>query len=196
MYSGNAFFNLLQEHEFREKRGRSCSPKNDSIEEHTDKKFKFDTQQFYKKINDMFPQFDEIAKNHIEFITNGTLIATEEKMHTIFNEIKTLNDIIRAKEMEWNRLIHLKMIKEEILTRLSRKRHALQLKESIANTRNQNVLSDLKELELYLSEQNHAPNPNNSSSHSSIQQIIENRANMKSEDLQRECNNTSRLHRY
>lgn len=142
----------------------------------------------------MFPKFDEIAKNHIEFITNGTLTATEEKMKSIFNEIHTLNDIIRTKEVEWNRLIHLKMIKEEIYTRLYRKRHVLQLKEAIINTRNQNVLSELKELELYLSEKNHVAFASNSS-HSSIQQIIENRANMKSEDLELESNSTSRLHR-
>lgn len=139
----------------------------------------------------MFPTFDGIAKNHIDFITSNTLTATENSMKTIFNEINTLNQILQTKEMEWNRILHLKIVKEEIYSRLCRKKQILEMNETLNKARNQNNLLELKELELYLSEKNSTSNPNNPS----IQQIIENRANMKSEDLEREKSNTSRLHR-
>lgn len=40
-------------------------------------------------------------------------------------EIQTLNEMIRAKEIEWNNMIHLKKVKEEILLRLTRKKHVM-----------------------------------------------------------------------
>lgn len=142
----------------------------------------------------MFPKFDEIATNHIDTMTNSTLTAIEEKMKNIINEIQTLNEIMHTKEMEWNRLLHLKTIKEEIYSRLSQKKRIVQLKENYTKAQSQNTLSELKELECYLSEKNTASSETNILS-SSIQQLIENRANMKAEDLEREKNNTSRLHR-
>lgn len=183
-----------------EKRARSSSPPilndNIDIEENINaqKKYRMESPQFYKKINEMFPKFDEISTNHIDTITNSSLNAAEDKMKNIFNEIQTLNEILHTKEMEWNRLLHLKMIKEEIYLRLAQKKHLLQLKENYKKTRSQNTLSELKELELYLSDKTAMTSETNLSS-TSIQQLIENRANMKAEDLELEKNNTSRLHR-
>ncbi|XP_037820287.1 uncharacterized protein LOC119609531 [Lucilia sericata] len=184
--------------EVPEKRARSSSPStlNESNEteiKNDEKKFRAKSPQFYKSINEMFPKFDKIATNHIDTIANTTLNAAEEKMKSLSNEIDTLNEILHTKELEWNRLLHLKMVKEEIYSRLSQKRHTLQLKESYTKKQGQNTLLELKELELYLSEKKaNSSEANNSSI--TIQKLIENRANMNAEDLEREKNNTSRLH--
>ncbi|XP_065360311.1 uncharacterized protein LOC135954165 [Calliphora vicina] len=181
-----------------QKRARSSSPSilNDSNEteiKQNEKKIRAKSPQFYKSINDMFPKFDKIATNHIDNIANTTLNATEEKMKCLSNEIDTLNEILQTKEMEWNRLLHLKMVKEEIYSRLSQKMQILQSKECYTKKPGQDTLLELKELEMYLSEKN----PNSYEvNHSSItiQKLIENRANMNAEDLEREKSNTSRLH--
>lgn len=112
-------------------------------------------------------------------------------MKSISQEIKTLNEILYTKETEWNRILHLKIVKEELYSRLSRKKYSIDMKETLSKSRRQNSVLELKELESYLSEKDPTPNSRNTS----IQQIIENRANMKSEDLKRERSSTSRLHR-
>ncbi|XP_075162994.1 uncharacterized protein LOC142235616 [Haematobia irritans] len=175
------------------KRARSCSPiANSNTEDNAfnEKRFKMESPQFYKKINEMFPTFEGLAKQHVECISNNSLIATENKLKVISSEIKTLNEILHAKEMDLNRILHLKAVKKEIYTRLLRKKEILEITENLGKTYSQKSLMELKDLELYLSENS---NPTNTAN-STIQQIIENRANMKTEDLEREKNNTSRLH--
>lgn len=181
-----------------EKRPRSLSPpdKNDCNEveiKNAEKKIKINSPQFYKSINEMFPKFDNIATSHVETIANNTLSATEEKIKCLSNEIEALKEILQTKEMEWKRLLHLKTVKEEIYTRLIQMKDILQLKESYA--KEQHSLIDLKELEMYLSEKKNISSDTNHST-VTIQKLIEKRANMNAEDLKREKNNTSRLHRY
>ncbi|XP_073838390.1 uncharacterized protein [Musca autumnalis] len=186
--------NQSSQTDFPEKRARPSSPLgNESKEEHQchEKRYKPDGSELYKHINEMFPTFNEIAKAHIDHITNNSIISIENKMKSIFQEIQTLNEILQTKEMEWNRILHLKIVKEELYSRLSRKKTAVEMSESLTKSRSQNALLELKELESYLSENT----TTSSATNSSIQQIIEKRANMKPEDLEREKNNTSRLHR-
>lgn len=141
----------------------------------------------------MFPKFNKIAANHVDTIASTSLSAVEDMIKTLSNEIDTLNEILQSKEMEWNRLLHLKMIKEEIHSRLSKKWHIIQLKNSFSKKQDQNILLELKELEFYLSEKEPISGVNHSSL--TIQKLIENRANMNADDLKLEKNNTSRLHR-
>lgn len=181
------------------KRTRSPSPPilnepTETDKKQSEKKFRAISPQFYKSINDMFPKFDKIATNHVENIASTSLTVTEEKIKKLSNEIKTLNEILQTKEMEWNRLLHLKMVKEEIYSRLNKKRHVLQLKENFIKKQDHNLLLELKELEFYLSEKK-TTSPETNHSSITIQKLIENRANMNADDLQREKNNTSRLHR-
>lgn len=142
----------------------------------------------------MFPTFDKIATNHIDNTTNNCSKNVDEKMKALSLEIDTLNDILRSKERELNRLSHLKMVKEEIYLRLDRKRHTLQLKESFSDKQYQYTTLELKELENSLLDKKDTSEGNNSSK--TIQKLIENRANMNADDLKREKNSTNRLHRY
>lgn len=54
-----------------------------------------------------------------------------EQIHTyteqVLAEIKTLNDLAREKEKEWNNIIHLKKLKEELLLRIQRRKQILLL---------------------------------------------------------------------
>lgn len=188
------------------KRLRSASPNEKStslVENDTqaEKKPKLDGPQFYKKINEMFPTYNEMLTKE-QIGNSATVQAIDDKIRCILTEIDTLDSILQTKELEWNRLIHLKIVKEEICTRLSRKREIIKYQESILpKCQGKILLNELKELELYFSEKipNHQTNNANNQqfsnleSTSSIHQLIEKRANMKTEDLQREKSNTSRL---
>ncbi|XP_011189739.2 uncharacterized protein LOC105216783 [Zeugodacus cucurbitae] len=145
--------------------------------------------QLYRQINELFPKYDEVLGNHVKH-NNTTLDALDENMTRLMLDIQTLNEILEAKETEWNRLQNLKRVKEEILARLERKKHILGLKDRKFDEHKYN-LQTLKELETYLSESQ--PSTSVNVGLSTTHQLIENRASMKREELQRERNNTNRL---
>lgn len=148
--------------------------------------------QLYRQINELFPKYDEVLGNHVKH--NGTTLdAIDENMTRLMLDIQTLNEILEAKETEWNRLQNLKRVKEEILARLERKKYMLGIKDRKFEERKYN-LQALKELESYLSESH--PSTSVNVGLSTTHQLIENRASMKTEELQRERNNTNRLQKY
>lgn len=51
----------------------------------------------------------------------------------LLSEIRTLNEMAKEKEREWNQLLHLKKLKEELLIRLQRKRQVMTINESDLN---------------------------------------------------------------
>nr|XP_014090974.1 uncharacterized protein LOC106617993 [Bactrocera oleae]XP_036216441.1 uncharacterized protein LOC106617993 [Bactrocera oleae] len=145
--------------------------------------------QLYRQINELFPKYDGVLANHVKH--NGTTLgAIDENMTRLMLDIQTLNEILEAKETEWNRLQNLKRVKEEILARLERKKHILSIKDRKFEEHKYN-LQALKELETYLAEAH--PSTSANVGLSTTHQLIENRASMKTEELQRERNNTNRL---
>lgn len=102
--------------------GKSCKRKLEDEEDKTAKKLK-------DRIQDCFSTRDKILTKYIELSDCSTV----EQIHTfteqIIAEIKTLNDLAKEKEREWNNIIHLKKLKEELLLRVQRKKHLLILNE-------------------------------------------------------------------
>ncbi|KAL3283946.1 hypothetical protein HHI36_018114 [Cryptolaemus montrouzieri] len=75
-------------------------------------------------IEENFRQRDKILNEFMEIIDCDNASTDQLQMHSeqLLSEIRTLNDLAREKEMEWNNIIHLKKIKEELLIRIERKR--------------------------------------------------------------------------
>ncbi|XP_039964493.1 uncharacterized protein LOC120777318 isoform X2 [Bactrocera tryoni] len=173
------------------KRSRSPSPmrKSNCNENKKHQPERPTSTQLYRQINELFPKYDGVLGNHVKH--NGTTLdAIDENMTRLMLDIQTLNEILEAKETEWNRLQNLKKVKEEILARLERKKHILGIKEGKYEEHKYN-LQALKELETYLSKSH--PSTSVNVGISTTHQLIENRASMKTEELQRERNNTNRL---
>ncbi|XP_067643227.1 putative leucine-rich repeat-containing protein DDB_G0290503 [Eurosta solidaginis] len=179
-----------------QKRPRSVSPMSEKDEHDNVNEIKKPqperrtSTQLYREINEMFPKYDEVVSNHVKH-NSTTINAIDENMTRLMQDIETLNDILQAKETEWNRLLNLKRVKEEILGRLVRKKHLLYMQDRKFEDQKYN-LQTLKELELYLSESQPSSKPVNIGL-STTHQIIESRASMKTEELQKERNNTNRL---
>lgn len=74
-----------------------------------------------------FRAHDRLLKEYIETTSNDSMDDVQKNTELLMVEIQTLNDMIRAKENEWNNMIHLKKVKEEILMRLTRKKNVLNL---------------------------------------------------------------------
>lgn len=111
------------------------------------------------------------------------------------SEIETLDEAARTKEIEWNNILYLKKMKEDMLLRLNRKKTVIEIMatKSIDNPESLFLAStfDLNEL--------NANESKKSSSNSGIgpaTSFIMSRCNMKSVDLAKEKSNLNELHRY
>ncbi|XP_058829477.1 uncharacterized protein DDB_G0283697-like isoform X2 [Topomyia yanbarensis] len=74
-----------------------------------------------------FQTHDRLLKEYIETTSNNSVDDVQKHTDSLVVEIRTLNEMIRAKENEWNNMIHLKKVKEEILLRLTRKKHVMDI---------------------------------------------------------------------
>lgn len=108
----------------------------------TKRKLEGDESLIIKKLR------SEIQENYIlrdkilsEYMNLGDC-STLEQIHTyteqVLAEIKTLNDLAKEKEREWNNIIHLKKLKEELLLRIHRRKQILTLN----NDKNETEMAD------------------------------------------------------
>lgn len=113
-------------------------------------------------------------------------------------EIEALDDAARTKEIEWNNILYLKKMKEDMLFRLNRKKTVLEIMatKSIDNPEslflNSNTLDCLNELSANESKKSNSGGGGIGPATS----FIMSRCNMKSVDLAKEKSNLNELHRY
>lgn len=94
--------------------------KLDSDESATVKKLKSGIQENYALR-------DKILNEYIELGDCSTLEQMQTYTEQVVVEIKTLNELAKEKEREWNNIIHLKKLKEELLLRIQRRKQILLL---------------------------------------------------------------------
>ncbi|XP_055531097.1 nestin-like isoform X2 [Wyeomyia smithii] len=104
------------------KRRRSVEPNEEREEEPL-----LPSKKLKRELECNFHAHDLLLKEYIETTTNNSIDDVQKHTDALQVEIRTLNEMIRAKENEWNNMIHLKKVKEEILLRLTRKKHVLNL---------------------------------------------------------------------
>lgn len=119
----------------------------------------------------------------------------QRDMDQLTSEIEALDEAARTKEIEWNNILYLKKMKEDMLSRLNRKKTVMEImtNKSIDNpeTLFLNSSIDLNELA--------QANETRKAGHSGIgpaTSFIMSRCNMKSVDLAKEKSNLHELHRY
>ncbi|GAB0093922.1 hypothetical protein DMENIID0001_091140 [Sergentomyia squamirostris] len=113
----------------------SCDRRNGDDERKPEQEKKKETMLPSKKLSlelEMnFASHDRILSEYIEASASENVSDIEHHVEQLIVEIQTLNDMIRAKELEWNNMLHLKKVKEEIVARLTRKKHVLNSSVSI-----------------------------------------------------------------
>ncbi|XP_021708669.1 probable serine/threonine-protein kinase kinX isoform X3 [Aedes aegypti] len=83
------------------------------------------SKKLKRELETNYPTHDRLLKEYIETTSNHSVDDIQKHTDALTVEIQTLNEMIRAKEIEWNNMIHLKKVKEEILLRLTRKKHVM-----------------------------------------------------------------------
>ncbi|XP_058466566.1 MATH and LRR domain-containing protein PFE0570w-like isoform X2 [Malaya genurostris] len=108
--------------EFSSRKRRRSIEKEDFEEERS-----VPSKKLKRELECNFRSHDRLLKEYIETTSNSSVDDVQKHTDALVVEIRTLNEMIRAKEDEWNNMIHLKKVKEEILLRLTRKKHVMDI---------------------------------------------------------------------
>lgn len=79
------------------------------------------------ELDTIFPKHNQVLTDYINKTSNETVDNIQSHINELLVEIHTLNDMIKTNENEWNNMIYLKKMKEEIFLRLTRKKQTIQL---------------------------------------------------------------------
>lgn len=176
------------------------------------------TELLQRELVANFGRHDRLLR---EYITKSAAESSEggiqKHVDQLVLEIEALNDMIRTKELEWNNMVHLKKVKEELVMRLTRKKHVMDilaapLDKTVAVAQASVVAPEVVAGSVFGGSQAISKaavqankliqNLQLSSSLSgaaatskTTQNILQNRANMTTEDLEKEKKNTAKLHR-
>ncbi|KAL1501738.1 hypothetical protein ABEB36_007014 [Hypothenemus hampei] len=82
------------------------------------------------ELEEHFSARDKIMNDFVEANECNNLEQIQNMSDQILEEIKALNELAKEKEREWNQVLHMKKLKEELLIRLQRKRQVLIINES------------------------------------------------------------------
>ncbi|XP_050514652.1 uncharacterized protein LOC126889942 isoform X1 [Diabrotica virgifera virgifera] len=107
---------------------------NNSSPNAENNKRKSETEEYPVKrlraeIQDNFQSRDKILNDFIDMADCSNLDQIKSFSDQLLAEIKTLNEFAKEKEREWNNIIHLKKLKEELLLRMQRKKQVLIINE-------------------------------------------------------------------
>lgn len=149
-------------------------------------------EMLYKEINKLFPKHNKALESIVRS-SSDTADKIEQKISQTLLEIQALSEMIQTKELEWNKLLHLRKVKEEIILHLVRKKNVMELKEKRINKTKCNSY-DLKSMEIDTTRSSANTFSENKFA-TTVHSLVENRANMGKEDLEKEQLNINRLHR-
>lgn len=134
----------------------------------------------------------------IEGFMNETISADPENIQSdidhLNQEIETLMETARLKEIEWNNILLLKKMKEDMLIRLMRKKTVMDIMSNKINIDSE-IYSHFENLQNNESDvaSEHSANSNKQSS--ATRSIVE-RSEMNSSDLAKERPSINRIHRF
>ncbi|XP_026739025.1 uncharacterized protein LOC113501910 isoform X2 [Trichoplusia ni] len=93
-----------------------------------------DTESPLKKlcqeVEKTFPQHDTMINEYMQTATKNSVDEIQRHTEQLLSEIQTLRELAQKKEHEWNNILHLKKVKEEILLRLLRRKQVLSFEKS------------------------------------------------------------------
>lgn len=114
----------------------------------------------------------------------------QRDIEQLTNEIDALDEAARTKEIEWNNILYLKKMKEDMLMRLNRKKTVIEIMATKSIDNPENLFLNSAAFEC-LNELNTSESRKSGPATS----FIMSRCNMKSIDLAKEKSNLNELHR-
>lgn len=149
-------------------------------------------------------EYDKILHGIIDSSSSSDPDNIQNDIDQLNQDIESLSEAARSKELEWNNILYLKKMKEDMLVRLVRKKAVMDIMssklsdDSDANNTYNNYVDHLtNEGGTKSQTQNNANLPNHNQALPRITvELATERSNMKSSDLAKERSNITRMHRY
>lgn len=85
------------------------------------------------EVEKTFPQHDTMITDYIQTATKNNIDELQRHTEQLLSEIQTLRELAQKKEHEWNNILHLKKVKEEILLRLLRRKQVISFEKADVN---------------------------------------------------------------
>lgn len=92
------------------------------------------SKKLCQELQDTFPKHDILLSEYLSNISCSNEEEINKHTENLVAEIEMLRDLANSKEVEWNQLIHLRKVKEEILLRLLRKRNMMSAEKVLNST--------------------------------------------------------------
>ncbi|XP_055855246.1 uncharacterized protein LOC129918644 isoform X2 [Episyrphus balteatus] len=105
----------------------TIAPTTTESNQEDDEEYIHPTKKLREELQIAYPAHDRILNEYIEKTSNDSIDTIQRHIDQMVSEIHTLNDMIKAKEVEWNNMLHLKKVKEEICFRLTRRKQCLEI---------------------------------------------------------------------
>ncbi|CAG9103139.1 unnamed protein product [Plutella xylostella] len=83
-----------------------------------------------QEVEKTFPKHDSMINDYIQTATKNNVDEIQRHTEQLLSEIQTLRELAQKKEHEWNNILHLKKVKEEILLRLLRRKQVISFEKS------------------------------------------------------------------
>lgn len=103
---------------------------NDSAEDNSFSKRKLEMEETPSKrlrseLEQNYILRDKFFNDYVDTAGCSSVQQIQTNMDQLLSEVRTLNELAKEKEKEWNNIIHLKKIKEELLLRIQRRKQVL-----------------------------------------------------------------------
>lgn len=112
---------------------------------------------FHYRVKELFDEIDSIMTDKVKSVRpdQNSLSAERERIDA---DLKTIDNLIAQKEEEYNRLLHLRCVKEELRSRLERKERMTVIKDLLPLLLTKSCSTDeLREMQAMLDEEQQSP---------------------------------------
>lgn len=178
------------------KRSRSVSPEDDVQP----------TKRLKTELEQTFIGHNRRVQEYIDKTSNNNIDEINSHVSSLLTEVQELNAMAAAKEQEWNNILYLKNVKEEIICRLTRRKSVMEItSKKMGEVEDYTILEQQPSISQKITKENrnstnvshnqHASYLRNLSN-SEAAKLINNRADMSTSDLDEERVTSAKMHRY
>lgn len=175
------------------KRSRSDSPVDDVQP----------TKRLKTELEQNFVGHNKRVQEYIDKTSNNSIDEINNHVESLLSEVQELHAMAAAKEQEWNNILYLKNVKEEIICRLTRKKSVMEISSTKVGE-DYTILEQQPSISQKITKENRNSANIGHNQHSYLRnlsttgaaKLINNRAVMSTSDLDEERGIAAKMHRY
>lgn len=177
------------------KRSRSASPTSDDVQP---------TKRLKTELEETFIGHNKRVQEYIDKTSNNSVDEINSHVDSLLAEVQELDALATAKEQEWNNILYLKNVKEEIICRLTRRKSVMEISSTKVGE-DYTILEQQPSISQKITKenrnsasigQNQHAYLRNLSNNTGAAKLINNRAVMSTSDLDEERVIAAKMHRY